>query len=99
MSANPSKLSGSPKGSSPRTQQVLHALLRGLSEKQIAFDLGISRHTVHVYVKLIYQRHSVNSRAELMAAWIDIAPPSTPAGRTRISSEPSLVSDAPIVGC
>jgi DNA-binding CsgD family transcriptional regulator len=55
---------------SPRLQQTLRCLLDGLSEKQIADQLGISPTTVHEYVTALYRRFSVNGRAELMARWI-----------------------------
>ena len=51
----------------PRLSQTLEALLDGDSEKQVALRLGISKHTVHVYVKLLYRRFGVCSRGELMA--------------------------------
>ena len=50
-----------------RLRPVLHELLStGDSEKQIAARLKLSRHTVHEYVKSLYQRLGVGSRAELM---------------------------------
>src|SRR5258706_6058610 len=59
---------------SPRKSQTLDALLRGLSEKQIAAKLGISRHTVHIYVKQLHVQFGVSSRGELLALWIGGAP-------------------------
>jgi len=50
----------------PRLTQTLDHLLQGLSEKQVAIALGLSRHTVHNYVKALHQRFNVNSRAELI---------------------------------
>lgn len=50
-----------------RQREVLTLLLFGLSEKVIAFRVGLSRHTVHEHVKAIYRVMLVNSRAELMA--------------------------------
>jgi DNA-binding CsgD family transcriptional regulator len=55
---------------SPRLRETLECLLDGLSEKQIADRLGISRTTVHEYVTGLYRRFGVNGRAELMARWI-----------------------------
>ncbi len=55
---------------SPRERQTLEHLLEGNSEKQIAARLGISRHTVHVYVKALYKRFGVYSRGELLARWV-----------------------------
>jgi DNA-binding NarL/FixJ family response regulator len=55
---------------SPRMRQTLEQLLAGDSEKQIAQRLGLSRHTVHVYVKALYKGFSVSSRGELLALFI-----------------------------
>ena len=58
-------------GLSPRHRQTLERLLAGDSEKQIARHLGISPHTIHVYVKRLYKRFEVCSRGELFAKFID----------------------------
>jgi DNA-binding CsgD family transcriptional regulator len=55
---------------SPRAREVLARLLSGDGEKQIAVGLGISRHTVHVYVKQLYRIFGVCSRPELLSLWI-----------------------------
>jgi len=55
---------------SPRQRQTLDLLLAGRSEKEIAAKLSISRHTVHAYVKMLYKRFDVSSRAELLARWV-----------------------------
>ena len=52
---------------SPRLTQTLELLLEGLSEKQVAARLQISRHIAHDYVKRIYKIAAVSSRAELLA--------------------------------
>jgi DNA-binding CsgD family transcriptional regulator len=57
----------------PRQRQTLELLLEGKSEKEIANQFAISRHTVHVYVKLLYKRFGVSSRAELLARWVQRA--------------------------
>jgi DNA-binding CsgD family transcriptional regulator len=55
---------------SPRMRQTLERLLAGDSEKQIASRLGLSRHTVHVYVKAVYKGFAVSSRGELLAKFV-----------------------------
>jgi DNA-binding CsgD family transcriptional regulator len=55
---------------SRRERQTLELLLTGHAEKQIAAQLSISRHMVHVYVKSLYKRFDVNSRGELLARWV-----------------------------
>ena len=52
---------------SPRLQQTLRLLLNGDSEKQVARRMDLSQHTVHVYVKALYRRFGVSTRAELLA--------------------------------
>jgi DNA-binding CsgD family transcriptional regulator len=56
---------------SQRMSEVLTGLLKGCSEKQIASGLYLSRHTVHAYVKMLYRRYGVNTRAELLSLSID----------------------------
>lgn len=51
-----------------REQQTLELITRGMSNKLIARELGISDGTVKVYVKNLLRKLSVNSRLEL-AAW------------------------------
>lgn len=53
--------------------RVLRALLTGKSEKEVAELLFISPHTVHTHVRAIYQYYGVNSRASLMAHFIQLA--------------------------
>lgn len=52
---------------SRRMEQTLEHLLTGDSEKQVARKLELSQHTVHGYVKALYRRFGVSSRAELLA--------------------------------
>lgn len=52
---------------SPRERETLDLLMMGLPEKLIAARMGVSRHTVHDYVKVVYRKHGVGSRPELMA--------------------------------
>ena len=54
----------------PRVRQTLDELLAGRSEKEIANQLGLSPHTVHVYVRTIYRRYRVSSRAELLSTFL-----------------------------
>jgi DNA-binding CsgD family transcriptional regulator len=51
----------------PRLAQTLAELQAGASEKQVSIALGISRHTVHNYVKALHRRLGVSSRGELLA--------------------------------
>ncbi len=58
---------------SPRLHQTLERLLAGDAEKQIAARLKISPHTVHQYVKALYRRFGVSTRAELLATCLSSA--------------------------
>ena len=49
-----------------RLRQVLNSLLHGHAEKEIAQQLQISHHTVHIYVKNLYRTFGVRSRNELL---------------------------------
>jgi DNA-binding CsgD family transcriptional regulator len=55
-------------GLTRREQDTLSLLLTDASEKEMAARLGISPHTVHDYVKRLYRKLGVTSRAALMAA-------------------------------
>ena len=55
---------------SRRMRQTLERLLAGDSEKQIANRFGVSRNTVHTYVKALYKTFNVNSRGELLAKFV-----------------------------
>lgn len=54
----------------PAEREVLQGLLAGLSEKQIAAAQNRTLNTVHEYVKAIYRKFGVKSRASLMALWL-----------------------------
>ncbi len=52
----------------PREEEVLRLIGKGLQAKKIALLLGISDHTVREYTKNIYRKLNISSRAEA-AAW------------------------------
>ena len=51
-----------------RESQVLQQLARGLANKQIALELGISEHTVKFHVSSIYTKLNVTNRTEAVSA-------------------------------
>jgi DNA-binding CsgD family transcriptional regulator len=51
-------------------RRVFDQLLAGLSEKQVAGNLQLSRHTVHAHVRDIYRLLGVRSRSELLARFL-----------------------------
>jgi DNA-binding CsgD family transcriptional regulator len=68
---------------SPRERQTLAWLLGGDGEKQVARAMGLSRHTVHAYVKSVYRHFQVDSRPALLAQFV------SPAVRRALTGEPS----------
>jgi DNA-binding NarL/FixJ family response regulator len=77
---------------SPRMLQTLELLSNGDAEKEVALKLGLSQHTVHVYVKALYRRFGVNSRAQLLAAVYTGA-------RSLTEQTDEMMGDTSIVGC
>ena len=53
---------------SNREQEIVRLLLLGNSNKEIAWDLGLSENTVKGYMKLLMGKLGVNNRAEIIAA-------------------------------
>src|SRR5258706_1522611 len=69
--ANHTRLGKSiPVGLTPRQRDVLLGLIHGRAEKQIASDLNISVHTVHIYIKGVYEHYHVHTRTELFSECI-----------------------------
>ena len=59
---------------SPIQRQVTRLLLTGLTEKDIAAEIGKSPNMAHKYVAEIFRKFGVNSRAGLMAVWLGQKP-------------------------
>jgi DNA-binding NarL/FixJ family response regulator len=55
---------------SQREQEVLDGLAKGLINKEIGDKLGISPETVHTYIRRIYEKLQVRSRAEAVAKFL-----------------------------
>lgn len=54
---------------SPRLSQTLRHLAAGRDERETAAQMGLSPHTVHDYVKALYEHFGVSSRKELLERW------------------------------
>jgi DNA-binding NarL/FixJ family response regulator len=50
-------------------KRVLPLLIAGMSDNQIAAQLGSSRYTIHDHVKAIFEKWGIRSRFELMQIW------------------------------
>jgi DNA-binding NarL/FixJ family response regulator len=55
---------------SPREEDVLDCLAKGLTYKQIADQLGISIDTIRTYLRRIYEKLHVQSRTEAVAKYL-----------------------------
>jgi DNA-binding NarL/FixJ family response regulator len=63
---------------SPREHEVLTLAADGLTNKEIAYRLGISERTVQFHINSIFHKTTTNSRTEAVAlalrnGWIDVA--------------------------
>jgi DNA-binding NarL/FixJ family response regulator len=55
---------------SMRQEAIVRLIAAGLSDKQIALRLGMSRHTVRTHIDRLFVKHGLHNRAELLMAWI-----------------------------
>lgn len=69
----PAASAASDENLSERERQVLDLLSHGHPEKQIADKLGISPHTVHTYIRRIYEKLHVHSHAQAVAKYAEQA--------------------------
>lgn len=63
---------------SPREHEVLTLAADGLTNKEIAYRLGISERTVQFHINSIFNKTTTSSRTEVVAlalrnGWIDVA--------------------------
>jgi len=61
-------------GLTPRQRQTLEFLLDGLSEKQIANRLNLSKATIHDYIVQLHRHFDVSSRGELLSYFVKRRP-------------------------
>jgi len=61
-------------GLSPRENEVLALLAQGYLYKEIADLIGISMPTVNTYIRRIYEKLHVHSRAQAVARYVDLHP-------------------------
>ena len=56
---------------SPREMQIVQAVFDDWTEENIAFELGISSHTVNTYFRRLYTKLRVSSRPQLILRVIE----------------------------
>jgi DNA-binding CsgD family transcriptional regulator len=54
-----------------REAQILHLIARGLTDKEVALQLGISQKTVSTHLCRLYLRRHLHSRAAAVMAWLE----------------------------
>ena len=52
---------------SPREEQLAGLICRGLQNKAIAFEMGLSEYTVENYARRLYRKLDVRNRAGLVS--------------------------------
>lgn len=67
MLAHPKSTPADDCGLTDRERAVLALLVRGLSKKQVAADLGVSTHTVHSHIRSVYEKLGVHTRSQAVA--------------------------------
>jgi DNA-binding CsgD family transcriptional regulator len=81
LSAPPGSLVGPPADTrgggespqlTPRETEVLRLLAQGLGNKQIAWELGVSEHTVKFHTSAIYSRLGVANRTEALRRGVEL---------------------------
>jgi DNA-binding CsgD family transcriptional regulator len=55
---------------SRREGDVLRLIAEGLTDKEIASSLGVSRRTVRTYLERLFARHGIHSRTSAVAVWL-----------------------------
>ena len=63
---------------SKRQKQLMAMLAKGMSNDQIAQEIGITTHTVKVHFWRLFQRIGVNSRGKALKWWNDHQPQGLP---------------------
>ena len=54
----------------PRRYQIVDLISHGLTDKEIAFELGLSVRTVRTHLERLYRKRRLHCRAEAVALWI-----------------------------
>lgn len=63
---------GRPRGITPREAEVMELVVRGLSNREVAARLSVTRKTVKNHVNHIFTKLGVTHRAEAIAYWLDL---------------------------
>lgn len=53
-----------------REREIVELIGKGMTNKEVAKSMGISAHTVREYLKNVYRKNNLKSRAQAVA-WLD----------------------------
>jgi DNA-binding CsgD family transcriptional regulator len=53
----------------PRQRQILDLAVRGLTDKEIAVELGIAVSTIRTHLERFYRENGLRNKSEAVAAW------------------------------
>jgi DNA-binding NarL/FixJ family response regulator len=79
---------------SPRELQIVNYLAEGLTNREIAESVGLSRHTIKNYLMKIFDKLGVSNRVELV--FLKLAQPASVLGESRESESPNQVAREPV---
>ena len=68
---------------SPRQEQILSLIADGLTDKEIAAELGLRQRTVRTHLERFYARHGLHNRAGALTVWL----------RSRVDPQPPQLSE------
>jgi len=55
---------------SPRQEEILTLIANGLTDKEIALQLGLRQRTVRTHLERLYARHGLHNRAGALTIWL-----------------------------
>lgn len=53
----------------PRQGQILDLALRGMTDKEIAADLGVAVSTIRTHLERFYRENGLRNKSEAVAVW------------------------------
>lgn len=70
----PLRSAESPLHVTPRQAQILELVALGLSDKEIARELGLSRRTIGSHLRRVFEENGMHKRSAMVAAWLRLQP-------------------------
>jgi DNA-binding CsgD family transcriptional regulator len=54
----------------PRQSEILSLVALGMSDKEIAFRLGVAPRTIRTHLERLFREYGLSSRSAAVAAWL-----------------------------